>query len=224
MRAETLRAKGIAVTGGVRRDRAVRGQRERGKVVGIHNTPLPAVLNRLNKDSMNVYAESLCKRLGHEAAGRAEPGSWANGTAAMGAFLGKTLGVPESEYRFDDGCGLSRKNAVSARVLCRVLVHSYHARGGGEFVNSLAVAGVDGTLEDRFRERDVRHLRGRVLGKSGYINGVRALSGYLKAGDGQWYAFSILMNDVPDGRVKLLQERIVRAVDSHAASVADVER
>ena len=88
-------------------------------------------------------------------------------------------------------------------------------------MNSLSVSGVDGTLEDRFRSNDLRDLRGRVVGKSGYINGVRTLSGFLKSKDGQYYAFSILMNHIPDDpTVKVLQERILRAVDDHAASVA----
>ena len=60
-----------------------------------------------------------------------------------------------------------------------------------------------------------------VTGKSGYINGVRSLSGYLRTKDGQFYAFSILMNKVSDAaEIKALQEKIVKAVDTHAAGVA----
>ena len=83
---------------------------------------------------------------------------------------------------------------------------------------SLSIAGVDGTLEDRFKGSD---LRGRVTGKSGFVNGVRSLSGFLKARDGQYYAFSILMNKIPDDpTAKILQEKIVKAVDSHASALA----
>ena len=61
----------------------------------------------------------------------------------------------------------------------------------------------------------------RVVGKSGYINGVRTLSGFLKSKDGHYYAFSILMNRIPDDpTVKTIQEKIVRAVDNHATSLA----
>jgi len=52
-------------------------------VVAALDTKLATVLDRANKDSMNLYAESLCKRLGHEASG--QPGSWENGPAAVGA-------------------------------------------------------------------------------------------------------------------------------------------
>ncbi|MBW3609864.1 MAG: D-alanyl-D-alanine carboxypeptidase, partial [Actinobacteria bacterium] len=148
--AETLRSAGIEVTGKVRRDRTIRRKRLGGanagdgwKVVAIHETPLPAVLNRLNKDSMNVYAESLCKRLGFESTGGRDAGSWQNGTAAMGAFLKNTLGIPESEFRFDDGCGLSKKNGVSPNAICQVLTHEFHGDNADLFRTSLAVAGVD---------------------------------------------------------------------------------
>ena len=62
-------------------------------------------------------------------------------------------------------------------------------------------------------------MRGRVFGKSGYVSGVSAISGYLKARDDNWYAFSILMNNCPEGtnnRAKEIQEKIVEAVDRNA--------
>ena len=228
--AETLAAGGVKIMGTVRRDRALRADRERAAaaggaaaagdpngwtLLGIHETPIATVLARANKDSMNLYADSLCKRLGFAATN--QPGSWENGTAALGQFL-KDLGVAESEYKLDDGCGLSKENLISPHAINRVLAHAYHSPNRAKFVESLAVAGVDGTLEDRFRGTD---LRGRVFGKSGYVNGVRSLSGLLKAKDGRFYAFSILMNRVPeDGSAKQLQERIVKAVDDRAATIA----
>jgi D-alanyl-D-alanine carboxypeptidase len=65
-------------------------------------------------------------------------------------------------------------------------------------------------------------LHDRVFGKSGYVNSVSALSGYLKAQDGRWYAFSILMNDLAGGTnntAKEVQERIVGANDENADKV-----
>ena len=220
--AEVLRRKGITVTGVVRRDRGLQAARRAGgpgadrwRVLAIHETPLATVLDRANKDSVNVYAESLCKRLGHETTG--QPGSWANGTAALGEFL-KSLGVPEAEFKLDDGCGLSKQNAISAAAVNRILTHSFHGPHRELFRDSLAVAGVDGTMQDRFRGSD---LKGRVFAKSGYVNNVRALSGYLQTRDGQWYAFSILMNRVPESpEIKVIQEKIVKAIDAHAASFA----
>lgn len=214
---ETLAVNGVRREGGVRRDNTFRG-RNAGSVVAVHETPLPTVLARANKDSMNLYAESLCKRLGREAGGQA--GSWANGTLAVADFL-REVGVPDDQFHLDDGCGLSKENVISPRALARVLAHEFHGRNKDAFLVSLSIAGVDGTLEDRFKGSD---LRGRVTGKSGFVNGVRSLSGFLRTRDGQHYAFSILMNRIPDDpTVKILQEKIVKAVDAHASGLAKGE-
>jgi D-alanyl-D-alanine carboxypeptidase/D-alanyl-D-alanine-endopeptidase (penicillin-binding protein 4) len=163
---------------------------------------------------VNVYAESLCKRLGFEVTRL--PGSWENGTAAVGTFLKKT-GIAEGEFKLDDGSGLSRVNAISPHALTRVLAYDFYSKDRDLFFNTLAVAGVDGTLDDRFAERDVRDLRRRVFGKSGFIEGVSTLCGYLKAKNDQWYVFSIMMNGIPpksNSEYKTIQEKIIKAVDS----------
>lgn len=216
--AETLSAGGVAVNGAVGRNRAVREEHAKDPagwtVVAALDTKLATVLDRANKDSMNLYAEALCKRLGHAASG-GQPGSWENGPAAVAAFL-KKIGVPETQFRIDDGCGLSRDNSVSADALLKVLAYNFHSRNKDAFISSLAVGGADGTFERRFEGP----LKGRVFGKSGYVNAVSAVSGYLKARDDQWYAFSILMNNCPPGTnntAKQVQERIVAAIDANAA-------
>jgi serine-type D-Ala-D-Ala carboxypeptidase/endopeptidase (penicillin-binding protein 4) len=220
--AEALRRKGISVTGSVQRDRAISAQLKqagagnRWRAVAIHETPLKTVLDRANKHSVNLYAESLCKRLGFESTGQS--GTWESGTAVLREFL-KSLGVSDEEFKLDDGSGLSKQNAISAEAFTKILAYNFHSPNRELFKSSLAVAGIDGTLDDRFRGSD---LRGRVFAKSGYVANVRALSGYLHTRDGQWYAFSILMNRVPETpEIKLIQERIVKAVDSHASALAD---
>jgi D-alanyl-D-alanine carboxypeptidase/D-alanyl-D-alanine-endopeptidase (penicillin-binding protein 4) len=181
-------------------------------VVAALDTKLATVLGRANKDSMNLYAECLCKRLGHEASG--ESGSWQSGTAAVGAFL-KSIGVLETHFHLDDGCGLSRENTVSADAIVKVLSHNFLGKNREIFLSSLAVPGEEGTFKNRFKGK----LHDRVFGKSGYVNSVSALSGYLKAKDEKWYAFSILMNNLPAGTnnvAKEIQERIVTAIDENA--------
>ena len=215
--AETLAAEGITVKGTTTRDRTVRDRARSGggwTVVAELQTPMAPVLARANKDSMNLYAEALCKRLGHEVS--TEPGSWANGTAAVGEFL-KKIEIDEAQFHLDDGCGLSRQNTVSANALATLLAYNYRSKNKQLFLDSLGVAGQDGTLKGRFKGTD---LRERVYAKSGYIDNVSSLSGYLKTKDEKWFAFSILMNDLPGGTnptAKEMQERIVRAVDRSAA-------
>lgn len=182
--------------------------------IAVHETPIAQALARANKDSVNLYAECLCKRLGYAVSGQS--GSWENGPAAVGAFLRKA-GVDPSEFTLDDGCGLSKKNHISPNALVHVLMYNYFGPNRQTFFNSLSVAGSDGTLEHRFANNS---LRGRVFGKSGFVKGVSSLTGYLEARDGNWYAFSILMNGIPElsnSAIKPLQDAIVRAVDANAA-------
>lgn len=226
--AETLAAGGVKVSGQARRDRSARQQRlaagDAGAaewvVVGIHETPIAAVLGRANKDSVNLYAESLCKRLGADFAQGS--GTWQNGTTAVGAFL-KRVGVSDAEFSLDDGCGLSKDNRISPHALAAVIGYDFASKNRDTFVDSLSIAGVDGTLEHRFDAPAMRDLRRRVLGKSGFVEGVSTLSGLLKARDNNWYAFSIMINGIPRGsnsEIKPLQERIVRAIDTDAGTHA----
>ena len=214
--AETQGRNGVSVTGEVVRDRTVQQRHAKDPagwtVVAALDTKLSAVLNRANKDSMNLYAECLCKRLGHEVAG--ESGSWVNGTAAVGAFL-KGIDVLETHFHLEDGSGLSRENTVSADAIVKVLCHNFLGKNREVFLASLAVPGEEGTFKKRFAGK----LHDRVFGKSGYVNNVSALSGYLRGRDEKWYAFSILMNNLPGGTnnvAKEIQEKIVGAIDENA--------
>ncbi len=223
--AETLQKAGITVTGVVRRDptnRAAYAQadevaRAAWTFIAAHETPLQTVLARTNKDSMNLYAEALLKRIGY--ATTQQPGSWENGRGAIIQYLTK-LGIPQEQYRIDDGSGLSRENRLSPNAIIKVLTANFHAPHREQYITSLAIADIDGTFANRFTGTD---LRGRVFGKSGYINGVSSFSGYLRAKDGQWYAFSIIMNGIPAGTnstMKQLQERIVQSIDSNVENIA----
>jgi D-alanyl-D-alanine carboxypeptidase/D-alanyl-D-alanine-endopeptidase (penicillin-binding protein 4) len=217
---ETIARQGVKVTGEVMRDRSVHERHAKDPngwtVIAALDTKIATVLDRANKDSMNLYAECLCKRLGREISG--DSGSWANGTAAVGAFLAK-IGVPPTQFHLDDGCGLSRENNVTADAIVKVLAYDFRGPNREVFLHSLAVPGEEGTFKKRFRGP----LHDRVFGKSGYVNNVSALSGYLKARDEKWYAFSILMNNLPGGTnntAKDMQERVVAAIDENADKVA----
>jgi len=94
-----------------------------------------------------------------------------------------------------DGSGLAAGNRVSARALAGVLALMARRDDAEIFRASLAVGGESGTLKKRMRETP---LKGNVAAKTGYINGVRALSGYLLAGKRR-IAFSMLMNDCAEG-------------------------
>ena len=217
--AESLDRAGLAVADHKpARDRTIRGSLVKPDasagwtVVAVHETPIELVIARANKDSMNLFAEALCKRLGF--AKTKEPGSWKNGTAAVGAFL-RSLDVPAEAFKLDDGCGLSKENKISPAAIATVLQHEYFSENRDLYLRTLSVAGQDGTLDNRFPGSS---LQGRVFGKSGYVDGVSTLSGFIKRADGSLYIFSIMMNDVPrgaNGQAKAVQERVVKAIDDN---------
>lgn len=208
---ETFKREGIAMSGGVGRYNVIRAafaaQPGAFRVMGVLETPIEVALARCNKNSANLYAESLAKRLAAKATGG--PGSWEGFAVVLGSWLTK-IGVPAGQFEVDDGSGLSRGNRISPDGMVRVLAYDFGTAYREKFIASMSVGGVDGTLNNRFGGE----LKGRVFAKSGTIRGVSTLSGYLKAKSGQWYAFSILLNDVSG--VRAIHERIVRAVDENS--------
>jgi D-alanyl-D-alanine carboxypeptidase/D-alanyl-D-alanine-endopeptidase (penicillin-binding protein 4) len=211
---ERLKRAGIQVTGVPAKSRDMRGlymsAQGQFRNVLVHETPLAGVLARINKDSANLYAESLLKRLG--AARSNQPGGWDNGRAAAASFLA-SIAVPADHYAIDDGCGLSRQNRLSPEALVRLHANNLRSAYRDAFLASLSVGGEDGTLRRRF----TGDLDGRVFGKTGYIRGVSTLSGVLKTKSGKWYAFAVMHNELPGsvGGAKAAQDRVVAAIDAH---------
>lgn len=212
--AETLERSGVRVTGKVKRDRTVRtADASMWKTVAVHETPLLPMMALTNKESINLYAECLGKRAAAEVT--KEPGSWKTMAATLNAFI-KTVGAPDADYVFDDGCGLSKENAVAPAAFTATLAHAYHSDHRDQYIATMAVGGVDGTLSNRYKtDKDKpNNLAGRVFAKSGSVNGVSTLSGYLKAQNDEWFAFSILVNKINDrGAAQRAQDDIVRAID-----------
>jgi len=189
-----------------------------GRLLAEVRTPLDEVLKRCNRDSQNLFAEALLKRMGHEATG--EAGAWSNGAAAVRMFLARTLGPDASAFAVSDGSGLSRDNRVTPQLLTQLLRHM--KRDGDVdaklFFNSLPVAGEHGTLRRRFAHAD---LAGDIHAKSGYLDGVYALSGYLVQNHNA-YAFSIILNDADRApyRGRAVIDRMVGAIDKALADAA----
>jgi serine-type D-Ala-D-Ala carboxypeptidase/endopeptidase (penicillin-binding protein 4) len=210
----SLEHAGVEIKKPLRVDRTVRrsfleqGDKSGWSVLAVNETPLLPVLAWTNKESDNLFAECLARRA--TAKSQADPVSRADATRAMMAFVVQTGADPES-IRADDGCGLSKENQITASAFCSVLSYMHHGTHREDFRATLAIGGVDGTLDDRFSGE----LKGRVFAKSGYVNRVFTLSGYMKTRAGQWIAFSFLINDVPDGRAKRIHERILKAVDQN---------
>ena len=151
-------------------------------------TPLLPVLRQMVKRSHNHYAEQVVKTVGAERAGE---GSWKAGLACAAALL-RSMGFRRNEFQLDDGSGLSRGNRLSPALLTTLLLHAERQPETRQFASLLAVPGESGTLRSRLREAPYGD---GVRAKTGYLNGVGALSGYATTRSGTRVAFSILIND-----------------------------
>lgn len=196
--------------------------REQGRLIGpVITTPLTTAILRCNRDSQNLYAECLLKRIGHARTG--QPGSWSNGAAIIRLVLHERIAdrALSTSVVVADGSGLSRDNRIAPSAMTAWL-SSFQSDEtlGRAFVDSLADAAATGTLKKRFRRVDLHGAT--VRAKTGYINQVSCLSGYVTMPDGRCRCFSIMVNDLPVHRTvreaKRLQEQIVAAIAKDMAA------
>lgn len=153
--------------------------RER-ELVAVESPPLAELLKEVNQQSNNLYAEALLQTLGGGEAG----------LTAVETTL-TALGVDPESYVLADGSGLSRHNLVSPQAIAQTLQAMATLREGQVYRDSLAVAGVSGTLKHRFQDTP---LENHLQGKTGTLSGISALSGYLDVPQYQPLVFSILLN------------------------------
>lgn len=198
-----LAMRGVEVKGKVKR-----GHMPRRDVVAIathFSKPLAEITSTLNKYSNNFMAEQILKTLGAEMAD--PPGSWAKGSEIIRKFLVE-IGVPDGAFVVGNGSGLNDVNRVTPAQITAVL-GAMHQRFEvqPEFVASLAVAGASGTIIGRFENSPAIS---RLRAKTGSLNGVSALSGYVVTQNDKVLAFSVMMNDY-NGRARTMwriQDRI----------------
>jgi D-alanyl-D-alanine carboxypeptidase/D-alanyl-D-alanine-endopeptidase (penicillin-binding protein 4) len=221
-----LERKGITLNGAVRPERVRRADgslRLDLELVGRHRTPLIDVLNRLGKDSQNLFAECLIKRIGYEWMGRRgednPQGGWGAGGKAVLETIGR-MGVDTTGLMVADGSGLSRDNRCTARQLAATLAWIHGQSTGQLMRDSLSIAGVDGSLRKRLKD-----MPGCIHGKTGTMRGVRTLSGYVDNGPAPGrssrtaYAFAILFNGYkgPSTPYREIQDRFCRVLAKASA-------
>jgi D-alanyl-D-alanine carboxypeptidase/D-alanyl-D-alanine-endopeptidase (penicillin-binding protein 4) len=213
---EILLNRGIAVGGGVRsvqraEDSPVTGRSVFApafdhtapvRVLAVHNSPpLLDILAIVNKRSHNLFAEQSFRAVGRVAAGE---GSVEGGARAVQHMLGES-GADTTIVDVYDGSGLSVLNRVTARSVIQLL--SYLARSPiwDAFWSTLPEAGAADGLRRMQRTPAEHNLRA----KTGTLANVSALSGYVRAANGENLAFSILSNNVPSTwRAKRVEDAI----------------
>jgi D-alanyl-D-alanine carboxypeptidase/D-alanyl-D-alanine-endopeptidase (penicillin-binding protein 4) len=187
-----LEARGVRVTGAVSaRHRSIEAATRQEPLARLVPPPLGEDLIVINKQSQNLHAELMLRRLGRIAG----TGAIADGVAVVRAML-ERAGLRRADYDFSDGSGMSTYNRVAPRGVVRFLRWAAAQRWGAAWRATLAVAGVDGTLARRFRGTA---LESRLFAKTGGLNATAALSGYMTARSGRTLIFSIYANDIPEG-------------------------
>ncbi|MEX1142978.1 MAG: D-alanyl-D-alanine carboxypeptidase/D-alanyl-D-alanine-endopeptidase [Thermoleophilaceae bacterium] len=197
---DALRARGVSVR---RRPSAGVAPRSAQELAAVRSPSIARLAAMTNKPSDNYFAEMLLKALAMRAHGQ---GTTAAGAKIAARFARRLGGRPA---RLADGSGLSRANRASPYRVVRLLAAMRERDELVPFARSLAVAGRDGTLDDRMRRGPAR---GRCRGKTGTLSNVSALSGWCRARSGDTYLFSILMNRVDPYGARALQDRMLQAI------------
>ncbi|MGH7565124.1 MAG: D-alanyl-D-alanine carboxypeptidase/D-alanyl-D-alanine endopeptidase [Gemmatimonadota bacterium] len=181
--------------------------------LATHVSPaLEKVVDAINNRSQNWHAEQLLKTLGRELAGE---GSWEAGLAVERATLA-ALGVDTLDFELRDGSGLAPTNLATPRGLVTLLTRARSRPWGDLFAASLPVAAETGSLKRRYHGTVAE---GRVRAKTGFIENVYALSGYLTTLDGHEHAFSVIVNGTGGG----MDEEALQAIDGLVVSLVKEE-
>jgi len=159
------------------------------EIVDHTSPPLFIVVQEMNKPSDNLSAELLLKTIGSEI--KDVPGTSENGLHVINEFLTE-IGLDTTQSTLADGSGVSRYNLLSASMLTSLLAYMFQDFAVmPEYLASLPIAGVDGTLSRRMKGTAAE---GVLRAKTGTMRGVTTLAGYAMTSDCEILTFAMLMN------------------------------
>lgn len=184
-----LQQRGVVLKGGIRKGIT----NSKAELVSEYESKsLQSIMSDMNKFSNNYVAEMLTKAISLK---KNKVGNISDGVSIINAHLEK-IGVPKEEFKIENPSGLTRKNYLSSYGMWIVLQNlKNHFNYQPEFLMSLPIAGVDGTLKKRLKNTPAE---GWVRAKTGYLNGVVSLAGYAGRRDGRLITFSLLYNGPED--------------------------
>jgi D-alanyl-D-alanine carboxypeptidase/D-alanyl-D-alanine-endopeptidase (penicillin-binding protein 4) len=201
-------AAGGAFTGGWREGRAPIGATP---IAVLESPPLYDIVRDVNKLSNNVMARQIFLTLATTAG--PPPATPARAAAAVQRWLrARKLAMPE--LVLENGSGLSRRERLSASGLARLLMAAERSAVREEFTTSLAVAATDGTVERRFQNGTVA---GQALLKTGSLDGVRALAGYVLDAEGRRWVVVAMVNHARAAQAQPPLDYLVQWVYRNAA-------
>lgn len=216
---EVLLQQGISVSGDPLDvdDLPVLPNYDAGYLFSTFSPPLRDIAKVLNKQSQNLYAEQLLKTL----AVQRPVAGFTKGSAAMGLASARPMlaraGVDTVHIQLVDGSGLARQNLVTSEMTANLLTYMAHHPDENireAFIDSLPIAGVDGTLSSRMKGTAAE---GNVRAKTGTVGNASALSGYVTTASGTRLVFSIMSNHFTESSrgPRNLQDRILAILASH---------
>lgn len=180
------------------------------RVLGAHvSVPMAEDIKVLLKTSQNLHAELLLRLLGKT---EGSDGSFVQGARVVRQFLVDS-GIDDRDFFLYDGSGMSPNDRVAPRAFTHLLSWASRQPWAAEWRDSFPIGGVDGTLENRFKNSP---LKGKLWAKTGTLNEVNALSGYLTTASGRTLAFSILVNGRRPG-----SDAESQAIDRIAEAIAN---
>jgi D-alanyl-D-alanine carboxypeptidase/D-alanyl-D-alanine-endopeptidase (penicillin-binding protein 4) len=180
---ELWREMGGEISGSLRVETAAQSE----ALLSFDSLTLGEIVRLTNKFSSNLMARHLLLTLGGERFGY--PATLDKGAAAVAEWSAER-GLDLQGVDIDNGSGLSRSTHISTLQMAKVLSAAYRSRYAPEFLASLPLAGVDGTLRSRMRTLPA----GAVRLKTGHIDGVSGVAGYVTAGSGKTYVLVCLVN------------------------------
>jgi len=176
---------GGSITGVMRDDKKPESARE---LLQWESPTLAQIIRDINKHSNNVMAHQLLISLATSPTG--SPLNAEAGAAKAKAWL-DTIGVNSQHIVIENGAGLSRKERLSAEALSTVLYHAWHSPYMPEFIASLPIVGVDGTMIRTLKNSAVK-TRAHI--KTGSLNDVASIAGYVKAKSDRWISIVCMIN------------------------------
>jgi len=205
---QRLEQKGVVITGQPR----VIGAKEKAflavastvapvQLAQLESPPFSVVAAKTLKPSQNMYTETILWTLGEQLGDKSNPKqtSAERGVTVVRNFLNEVGIAPDGLVQYD-GSGLSRHNLVTPAALIQLYTYmAKQSRYASAWYDALPVGGVDGTLKSRFADAKTN---GNVHAKTGTIDQVSALSGYVTTTAGEKLVFSIIVNGVPEPRLR----------------------
>lgn len=196
---EALGRAGIAVEGKLRvvnwmgRQNSPKIHDQMVELGAVESLPVSRLAKEVLKPSQNLYADLLLACVGEKVRSdkvAPELTSEQLGIRELGNFLGQA-GVERDEVAFEEGSGLSRDNLASPNATVALLQFMNKHACREVYLDSLPIAGVDGTLRERMRGTAAA---GNLRAKTGTLHWANSLSGYVTSAGGERLVFSLMLN------------------------------